>query len=475
MRRKVLSASAFILLLGVSSSAQSDTPGQKYLETVRGYADAMVEHGRDVYGEVQSPVFASALDRETMRIPEDAPPSIEGIRANDRALFGGNPMHDECFYMLLYELSRTTGDAKYAEAADAALKHFFQHAQSPATGLMAWGEHMFLDFRTETMGGLDIHEFYRPWVLFDESYRVAPEAMAAFARGVWEHQIGDHEAGLFSRHAKWSEHKADTGNEFPRHGGFYFAQWAEAYKHTNDEVFLKAISTLLDYFERARHPESGALPNANPAGGKKVVMWTQSQLAQAIDLEEGAKKVPDDLAARMRETARRNDDSYLRLDHSAEGLLHTASYETLETESRCGMWGSGYGQYSDAGTAMICYERYLQTGAEGYRNLIVDTARRYVASEPDASIELYPYTLGDAIFLMVAAHRITAETVFLERAQHFADIAVPMFWDNGPLPRASSQKSHFESITRADTLARALLLLWGELNDTLLETRYIDR
>lgn len=474
----VLRAFALFLLtaaLATPPAHAQETQVGTYLATVKRYADAMIEHGRDSYGEVQSPLFASALDRTTMRIPEEVLPAIEGIREGDRALFGGNPMHDECFYMLLYELTPITGDRRYKDAADAALEYFLTRAQSPATGLFAWGEHMYLDFRTETMGGRDIHEFYRPWILFDESYALAPEPMNRFARGLWYHQVGDLEHGYFSRHATWSAPKADTGNEFPRHGGFYMAQWAEAYKRTGAYIYLGAIETLLNYFERVRHSESGALPNVHPGGDKKVVIWTESQLAQAIELADGAGKVPPDLGARMLETARRNDASYLKLAHSDKGMVDTASYEKLEPEAYASMWASGYGAFTNAGTAMLCYERYLQCKNEAYRTLMLDVAQRYLASEPDTSIELYPYVMGDAIFLMVAAHRLTDDAAYLERGRYFADTAIPLFWNDGPLPRASTKTNHYEAVTRADTLSRALLLLWGELNDRNLETRYIDR
>ena len=41
-----------------------------YLALVKAYAETMIEQGRDVYGEVHSPLFAAALDRKTMKIGE---------------------------------------------------------------------------------------------------------------------------------------------------------------------------------------------------------------------------------------------------------------------------------------------------------------------------------------------------------------------------------------------------------------------
>src|SRR5687768_5589828 len=84
-----------------------------YLQVVRAYADTMIQHGRDEYGSIKSPLFASTLDRKTLKVPEKFLGNIDGIRNSDRAL-GANPMHDENLYQVLYALSEITGDAKYA-------------------------------------------------------------------------------------------------------------------------------------------------------------------------------------------------------------------------------------------------------------------------------------------------------------------------------------------------------------------------
>ena len=54
---------------------------------------------------------------------------------------------------------------------------------------------------------------------------------------------------------------------------------------------------------------------------------------------------------------------------------------------------------------------------------------------------------------------MTGEERFLQRAGVLADEALSVFWNDGPLPRATSRHEHYEAITRADTLA--LLELWS--------------
>src|SRR5262249_11911093 len=153
---------------------------------VREYADCLIEHGQDTYGNIQSPLFAEALDRKKLKLLENdalkrvAALTFEewGIRVNDRMLIGGNP-HCEDFYQVLYALSDVTGESKYRAIADRSLEWFFKHCQSSETGLLYWGEHSGWDFladaRINASKSGNMHEFYRPWVFWDRCWELAPD------------------------------------------------------------------------------------------------------------------------------------------------------------------------------------------------------------------------------------------------------------------------------------------------------------
>ena len=129
-------------------SGTADAGEHDYMRIVRAYADAMIEHGRDRYGEAESPLFATTLDRGTLALRPAGTwiGNGPGMRSHDRMLFCANPMQDQNLCQVLYALAELTGEKRYADEADAALKWFFEHCQSPATGLMAWGEHLGWDF-----------------------------------------------------------------------------------------------------------------------------------------------------------------------------------------------------------------------------------------------------------------------------------------------------------------------------------------
>ena len=506
-----------------TEKVQTETSKRRidHLKIVKSYADTMLEHGRDKYGPVQSPLFAAALDRKNMKLVGKAQ-KIKGIRNGDRVLKGANPMHNQNLYQILYALTEVTGEKRYSEEADKALKWFFEHCQSPVTGLMAWGEHIGWEFEREAPGpvykgkgenkGKEVlapHEFYRPWVLWERSNILAPQPCATFARGLWDHQIHEH-SGDFSRHAGWAKHATRGGSNYPRHSGFYITAWADAYNRSKNPVFLEAIEVVVDFIENRRNPITGALPcqsGEDSPGAKKrkeaarqnknkrpvqmlprtKIVWPESALSLAVDLWDGAKKVPDPLARKMRFCASKSDHVYLRIKHdfspNGPGFISGVNADTLEpltvgawTHSR--IWASSYGKYTDAQAAMLCYERYRQVDLGGYKKLILASAARYLISEPDPNATIYPGSLGNVIFLMVVSHELSGDAKYLNRADHFAEKAIEIFFDaDSPLPRASSIHQHYETVTRCDTLMMSLLKLWEAHNqpDKKLSLVYTDR
>jgi hypothetical protein len=463
----------FLVLVSICGHTRAGAKTD-YLSVVRAYADALLEHGRDSYGDVKSPRIASALDRKNLSLIERDPGRIQGIRNGDRSLYGANVMHDQDLYQLLYGLTTITGEKKYAQEADKALGWFFKNCQSPNTGLMAWGEHIGWGFKTEELAFIqgDIHEFYCPWVFWEKSFTLAPEACFIFAKGLWDHQIHEH-SGNFSRHASWKEHRTATSDEYPRHGGFYIATWGEAYNRSKKAVFLTAIETLVDYFDAHSSKITGAIPcSSNP--DRIHIMWPESNLSLAVDMWEAAEKVPERLARKLRKRALKTDKIYLSLGHefgpTGRGFVAGAHVDTLErftegawTDTK--IWATGYGKSTDAQVALLCNLRYQQVGMQGYRKLVLDAASRYLYTEPDTSITLYPGSMAEGIFIMLVAYELNGQDYYLDRAEYFADTAIRIFLDEtSPLPKASSEHDHYETITGADDLMLALLELWAVKN-----------
>jgi rhamnogalacturonyl hydrolase YesR len=434
-------------------------PQADLLQFVRAYADCMLDQGRDRYGRVHSPLFAECLDRRNLRLLEGKsleqvaaiPFSAWGIRPHDRMLTGANPMHCEGLYFILYALSDVTGEPRYATAANNSLRFFLENCQSPATGLFYWGEHAGWDLlRDAPMEGrsANIHEFYRPWELWDRCYRLAPEACARFARGLWEHQIGDHRTGDFSRHAAIGKHGPGTDAPYARHGGFYIATWAQAYAKTRAPVFLQAIEVVTDGLETARKTEGMLV-----GGSKKKGARTRQDLSLAISLWEAAGRMPDELAGKLRKASAANDDP----DKLSP---RDGPRDTKEPN----LWSAGYGGSGGeiAGQACVRMLRWRQTRSPHYQRAVLAAADRYLGRTIDRSFPVHPGTAGNVLLLLLYAHELSGAKRYLDGAERLAAEAIELFLDDGcPLPRASHVHGHYEAVTGADTLMMALLELWA--------------
>jgi len=507
-RRRLLVIAVAALSFVTCPQVSADTHPE-YLQAVVDYADAMLEHGTDSLGSVKSPLFvAGALDLRTCEFVRRELKG-QGIREGDRA-YGANPHHDLNLYQILYALTNVTHDKKYARAADEALTWFFRNCRSSTTDLLAWGEHLYWDPELEQCRGRDIHEFYRPWVLWERSFQLAPIACQAFARGLWDHQVYNH-WGDFNRHAKWSQHGPGKSCNISRHAGFYIATWAHAYHQTSDPVFLKAIERVLIFKQASRHPVTGALPSdRNP---NSVVRWLSDitgqdikldhdprigglhshvagTLSLAIDLHDAAKFVPGELHEMMLQFAATEDEHFLKyhegLNEDSEHLfVDLAGVSTMKPfakgRSFCPIWDFEYGKATEAQVAMICYQRYRQLEPGGVRDrfeeLITAAGARYLKNDPPAATIQKPGITGDAIFLMTTAYELTHDTRFLNRADYFAAIGMEKFLDISPLPRVAVGFDHYEAITRGDTMMMALLELWHVHNNVQvpLELVYPDR
>jgi hypothetical protein len=315
---------------------------------------------------------------------------------------------------------------------DDELTWFFTRTQSAATGLLPWGEHLSWDvmYDVPISGGDEMmHEFARPWALWDRCFALAPEASRAFALGLWEHQIANHETGAFDRHAPYAEHGPRDGRDFPRHGAFYIGTWCFAWKHTGNAVFLEAIEAVLARFER-----KGLQPDG-----------TRVATLGPLDLDLAASMVPDPLASRLRRFALGEDALIL------PGLRQQMAGGTLP------MWENGYSAGTLADQAMFCLGRHAQTSDPAWRELLLAVAERYLGSRPGEDQDVWPLSFAHVISAEVAAYRLAGKREYLEAALGFSRLAVAWYWQDNPLPRASLQTGHYETITGADSLALALL------------------
>ena len=294
----------------MSASLPAQTAPVDYLRVARDFADCMIEHGRDRYGKVRSPLFANSLTRE--KVPKLTPiPLFAEVkdpvknaeqRARDQAkkrllfpgvtftefvefdfnrclnypkghgaegphkvtVYGCDPFEDRALYAMLADLTRITGDPKYQAEAAKALTWWFQNTQSPQTGLYPWGEHLAWDFQAECptyfagpskhLYAASFHEI-KDDVPFLEYLIPLPAAqpgeltpLERYAIGIWNAHFWDKERAFFCRHGDYLgvDNRQGSAEGFPAHLGAYFQVWAAAYLNSKNPQFKKELAVVFN-------------------------------------------------------------------------------------------------------------------------------------------------------------------------------------------------------------------------------------
>lgn len=476
---------AFSGLLGVGALALGSDSQDPYLAVVRRATDTLLAEGVDHFGPQNTAMILSLLDRKSGKPLAKLPKAPAGVRGSDRCtLSGSNANIQQDLYRVLEEMSRLTGDERYAKAAHAALIDFLRLTQQPNTGLLAWGEHLCWDCQTDQAaaampGDKLIHEPKRDLLYFDLLYAAEPERMLKYTRGLWDHQIADQKTGDFSRHAAYDKHGPGRGYDFPKEGGYFIDTWARAYQKSKDPIFLRAIQVLAGRFLKRMNDldlldfdSSGKEDRRNTC----IPLWMASL---ALECDDAADRVDPDTATLLRTLAERQDQGFLSLPHAPgdveRGFVYCAYTDSGKPRPRYGTegysrhWGMGYGVNTTAMFALQCYARGQQLGkranGEVYRRLILDAANLYSHELPDAkTMDIWAGEYGVAIFTEIAGYRLTGTQRYLESAKILADRALADLWTNNALlPKASTHTGHYEAISYPDTLMLSLLALHEHL------------
>lgn len=444
-----------------AAEADADT---RYVEAVRAFADAMLEHGLDQYGSVHSPMFAADLDLDTLQLPEELPPPPPGTGeyAQQRYSFGGsNLMWDVLTLRAYYLLSEATGEERYAEAADEYLEFFVEHCPSETTGLFPWGQHAYWKLRADVdpgrlederwlwfgeAGGGGAHEFESftpPW---REMWRFSPETVVEFAQGVFDWHIKCEDTYFFNRHGVLYDR--DNPGERPpyppaigerdmaweRHAGLYMYTFLFAYSKTEEEKYLTWARGLSDLYWNERDPETDKT-------------W------RSIWMDEDGELIPD---PRHETRGVLSEQPYWKLkayrlapDAEEARVLRDRALAYLRTycrenppEGGANTWDSANAQGVQGQMIALAYK---VSGEEVFRDWLTRWCNAAYDHRPHAvetgSWALLPGDYANVLVGLLQAHLITEETEYLEKAATVADEALELFQHESGLIRASAELS----------------------------------
>ncbi|HMP77332.1 MAG TPA: hypothetical protein PKE12_13640 [Kiritimatiellia bacterium] len=266
-------------LAGPASAQEPDA--RRYLDAARRFADTVLEHGRDTYGNPATPLFVDGLHSESMA------PAIWKWRDGEEWVLS-NFANQQALMRLLDGLTALTGQPKYREAAEAATRHMLEHQTAAPNGLPYWGGHTAVDLKTGRPVGTQadkaaesgrespamMHELKANQPYWELMWRVNPERTRRVMTGLWAGHITNWERLDFNRHflmhrrttPQWNAAFDATGEiPFQTSGGLSFVSvvnpfiYSAAVIYANDklEPALTWAERMVGQWQRARHPKTG--------------------------------------------------------------------------------------------------------------------------------------------------------------------------------------------------------------------------
>ncbi len=310
LRRGFMTKGAVVMMLvGIGAAHLTQARAEELptrIEAVSAFADLIIEHGRDTYGEEHTPLFVDRLDMET----------LEGRRTEDdegNEVLPSNLARHQNLFRALVGLTNLTGDQTYRQAAEDAIRYHFDHLRRDC-GLLQWGGHRWMDLLTLDYTGDKgrAHElkFHLPY--YELMWEVDPEATAQFIRAFWNAHIVDWRRLDMNRHGSYERSMGDLwdnefdppepfaesrGLTFINTGGDLIYSAAMLHRFTGEEGALEWSSRLAEMYVRARHPETGlgvyqytkpARRNEPPAEGPLEGTLTYSSYGDRAENQFGA-------------------------------------------------------------------------------------------------------------------------------------------------------------------------------------------
>ncbi len=434
--------------------AEPYDPAKGYLHYVRACLDTLISEGTDRYGAVRSPMFASLLDMETHRIPDDTPPPIPGQRTGDRAVRGGNLFHDVMMLRACDLVTKLTGDAKYHQTATAYLTFFLENCPQP-TGLFPWGEHAHWDFFAEAPGH-HVHEFLGgvPTAFWDRMWTLHPDALRGEADGVLNHVV-DLETFDFDRHA-------DIGKplpiprprgmgflDFPRHGGFYVHLWTTMHAKTGEAKYLAWSHGIIDHTRSSCDPKSG-LPPACTRTDRAQTIAVESVLSLSISMLEASRLLaPGRDRRRYESVATAYLDRILQLPHRPERGEFLVCFPAGTDDPGAGAsygdpYRYAYGGGFSADDAVLLVAAYRLTADRRALELAEAFAGYYAENDPPPPWEIVrAHTYASILGLFTDLYDVTKKPEHLAQAERYAQLAVErLFWRG--MFRGATSINHYE-------------------------------
>jgi outer membrane protein assembly factor BamB len=453
MRTHVLSVAAAVTMFSavLPASAQSNP----YRDAAHKHANALLEHGRDHYGRVHTPLFVQFIDLRTLEIPAQRTAAewrteMSHWKEDRNYLMWGkdrssvlwaqdsNLLWDTENVRLFYALSKETGDPRYAKAADEYLQYFLKHCVSRTTGLFAWGEHIAYNVQDDEIHG-QRHELQHSAPLWEEMWKFDPDAVRQEIEAVYRYHITDKRTMAFDRHANfWNGLPERDQATIIGYFGTYSEAFAYLYEKTADAKYLEWARKLLMAFQSKSNAEGLYSDN-----------WTDRQQREQPEIFP----TRPNLAASMYHVFERTHDRrwlddgnrYLEACDRSFRSRHAAGDDRV------------YGPVRMVDAALLGYK---VSGNPAYLDMANHAGAELLQREqPHAQMAS---TLADSMDALRRLYEATHERRWLEGARKLGDYALRTFVHPSGLIRGTAivdRPDYYDSIQGPGALALSLYRL----------------
>lgn len=460
-----------LMVVGLRAAcAAAEAPATRpapYLDVVRAFADTLLARGLDNVGPRRTALWASVIDTRDFSIPRSARdvPATPGVRESDRAVGGCNAQLDTHTLRTMLALSAITGEMRYADAVRAYIADFIAVAQSPKTGLLAWGEHLYYDIYRDEVAVERTHHEYLEWTPpFDLLWSASPDAVKREVAGLKYHFYAEDPARcgwLFNRHATWAQpaYQKPGGQPWIKHAGLYAFAYGFVSGRTGDAEARRLAMGVGSLYYDARNPQTGLTEscltdtrqtsrNAGLGGTSMLAYW----LVKASQADRQLSALGDKAAELLHAYAER------AWDESA-GTYADSMPTTGQRPPSAGRdpWAIAYGDSS----GLLRFGRaaaYIARARRDDRCAAMAQRALMALQRHPMPAKFTPEAAGFAIHLCLDVYDLTGEARCLDAARRYADRAVEALVSNGLFRRLPGDP-FYESKVGPGDLASALLRL----------------
>jgi pectate lyase len=262
-----------IILVINSCSSDSDRKQRQAmrLESVKAFADNVLEKGIDHWSGKNTPLFADGLNISTNE-PLEYHDSVQ-----QENYIISNLASQQNLFRVLVGLSNLTGDPKYRKAAEESIRFHFENF-SDKSGLLHWGSREFIDLRTlKAAGGnpkMHIHELKHVFPYYDLMWEVDKEKTKRFISAFWNSQVLNWSNLDFTENGEYNKKIGHGWNhEYDKPASFVEGSGSSAIDAGSDLIYAAAVlaslsgedssliwaTRMVEQYAKARDPKTGLM------------------------------------------------------------------------------------------------------------------------------------------------------------------------------------------------------------------------